>query len=140
VAGATFAATLVFSPRIDIAVLFGIGLGVAVHLANELETAVVSSYVDGKLTVRPTGVMYFGSTPAMEETLLHQLRDHPEATRLDVNLKRLGRIDFTGATALKAFIADAEEAGLEVAIVEVPSHAKQIIKNVFEDERFGSSS
>ena len=33
VAGATFVATLVFAPRIDIAVLFGIGVGVAVHLA-----------------------------------------------------------------------------------------------------------
>jgi SulP family sulfate permease len=140
VAGATFVATLVFSPRIDIAVLFGIGLGVAVHLANELETAVVSSYVDGKLTVRPTGVMYFGSTPAMEETLLQQLKDHPEATRLDVNLERLGRIDFTGASALKAFVADAQEAGLDIAIVEVPAHAQQLVSSVFEDDKLGSSS
>ena len=102
VAGATFVATLVFAPRIDIAVLFGIGVGVAVHLAKELETAVSSTYVDGRLTVHPTGVMYFGSTPAMEETLLQQLKDHPEATRLDINLERLGRIDFTGATAAQS--------------------------------------
>lgn len=140
VAGATFVATLVFSPRIDIAVLFGIGLGVAVHLANELETAVGSSYVDDKLTVRPTGVMYFGSTPAMEETLFQQLTDHPEATRLEVNLERLGRIDFTGASALKAFVADAEEAGLVVTIVAVPHHAQRLIDSVFADDRLESGS
>jgi SulP family sulfate permease len=139
VAGATFVATLVFAPRIDIAVLFGIGVGVAVHLTNELETAVSSSYVDGKLTVRPAGVMYFGSTPAMEETLLQQLTDHPEATRLDVNLERLGRIDFTGATALKAFVAEAEEAGLDVAVVEVPQHARQLVRSVLEDDKLGLS-
>ncbi len=134
VAGATFVATLSFAPRIDIAVLLGIGVGVAVHLANELETAVSSSHVDGKLTVYPTGVMYFGSTPALEEALQQQLADHPDATHLDVNLARLGRIDFTGATALKTLVDEAESAGLEVALKSVPEHAQRIITRVFETE------
>ncbi len=133
VAGATFVATLAFSPRIDIAVLFGIGLGVAVHLARELGTSIASSYVDKTLTVRPIGVMYFGSTPAMEEILFEQLSQHPEAERLEINLEQLGRIDFTGATALHAFVADAKGAGLDVCIVSVPAHAVRMIKSVFAD-------
>ncbi len=138
VAAVTFFATLAFAPRIDIAVLFGIGLGVAVHLANELDTAVDSAYVDGKLTMRPVGVMYFGSTPAIEETLLEQLADHPEATELEINLDQLGRIDFTGATALKAFVSDAKDAGLDVTIVSVPAHARKVILRVMEDDVLGS--
>ncbi|MDJ0953156.1 MAG: SulP family inorganic anion transporter [Acidimicrobiia bacterium] len=134
VAGVTFVATLAFSPRIDVAVLFGIGLGVAVHLARELGASVASSYVGNTLTVRPIGVLYFGSTPAMERILLEQLALNPEAERLEINLEQLGRIDFTGATVLQAFVADAKHAGLDVCVVSVPAHAVRIIKSVFADD------
>jgi SulP family sulfate permease len=132
VAGVTFLATLVLSPRIDIAVLLGIGLGVAVHLIRELGTNVTASYVDGTLTLRLIGVMYFGSTPAMVAALLDQIALHPDAQRLEIDLEQLGRIDFTGASALQSLIADARAAGLEVSIVSVPLHAQRIITRVFE--------
>ena len=134
VAGVTFFATLVLSPRIDIAVLLGIGLGVAVHLIRELRTNVESSYVEGKLTLRMIGVMYFGSTPAMQAELLFRISEHPEAHTLEIDMEQLGRIDFTGATALKTFVEDVQHAGLHVTIVNVPPHAKRIIGRVFASD------
>jgi SulP family sulfate permease len=131
VAGVTFIATMVLAPRIDEAVLLGIGLGVAVHLIRELRTSVESSYGDGKLTLHPIGVMYFGSTPAMEAELLYQASQHPEADVLEIDLEYLGRIDFTGASALKSFVTDIRRAGIEVEITNVPAHARRIIGRVF---------
>lgn len=134
VAGTTFVTTLALAPRIDVAVLLGIGLGVAIHLIRELRTNVASDYTDDKLTLSLMGVMYFGSTPAMETELLFQASQHPEATRLDIDLEQLGRIDYTGATALKAFIEDIQDAGITVEIINVPPHAQRIIGRVFESE------
>ena len=51
-------------------------------LLSELETTVSGAPMwTGRLTVHPTGVMYFGSTPAMEETLLQQLKNRPGGRR-----------------------------------------------------------
>src|SRR3712207_7645883 len=45
----------------------------------------------------------------------------PEAERLVVHLDGLGRIDITGALALRALLQDARSAGLQVEITDVRS-------------------
>jgi SulP family sulfate permease len=132
VAVATFSLTLVLAPRIDLGVLLGIGLGVAVHLLRELRFSVNSDLRDGVLHLQPVGVLYFGSTPALQEALLNELADHPDITKLVIGLGRLGRIDYTGALALRRVVLEAERAGLEVAIAGVPEHAERPITRIWE--------
>ncbi len=124
VAWGTFAATLALAPRIELGVVVGILLAVAMHLRREMNVSVDTSYSDGTLVMRPSGVLYFGSAPRLEETLVDQLAAHPETTQVVVSLERLGRIDYTGAEDLRGFLDDCEEAELEVSVRSVPAHAR----------------
>jgi SulP family sulfate permease len=126
----TFGLTLALSPRIDQAIIVGLGFSVAVHLWREMPIKVRRSYAGGTLTLEPQGVLFFGSAPRLETALLNQLAQHPEARHLVLDLEELGRIDFTGALAIKTVIAEAEEAGLTAAVRRVPPHAQRILARV----------
>jgi SulP family sulfate permease len=133
VAVATFAITIALAPRVDRAVLVGIGLAVAVHLWRELHVR-VPNWTDGVvLHLRPRGVLYFASTPPIEETFIDLLAAHPEAERLVLHCDGLGRIDLTGALALRAVLLDARAAGMRVEVVDIPPHAQRIVSRVLAD-------
>jgi SulP family sulfate permease len=117
----TFAATLILSPRIDEAVILGVGAGIAVHLWRELEVVVSTSL---------EGVLYFASAAALEDALVGELAAHPSARRLHLDLGSLGRIDYTGALALKELLREAEAAGLEIAFVVAPKQARGLLRKV----------
>jgi len=132
VAWFTFGATLVLSPRIDIAVVLGVGLGITVHLWRELRAPVGSAYRDGVLTVRPEGVIFFASSPDVAEAMVELLAQYPDAHRVELDLSAVGRLDLTGALALKTLIEDARQAGLEAEITLVPPHAQRVLDAVGE--------
>ncbi|MBT7952667.1 MAG: SulP family inorganic anion transporter [Gammaproteobacteria bacterium] len=113
----TFGLTLFLTPRVDIAVLIGIGLGIAVHLWREKRVDVDVHYERDSLTLSPAGVLFFGSAPALGDTLIQNLADHPDANKLVLDLRKVGRIDYTGALTLQQVANDAEKSGLEVAII-----------------------
>ena len=119
VAWSTFALTILLAPRIDLAVLLGVLLGVGVHLWRERRIFVGSEYDDasGELRLEPVGVLYFGSAPVLDDALIATLAEHPHATRLVMDVRRVGRIDYTGAVALHRVASDAAAAGLEVQII-----------------------
>jgi SulP family sulfate permease len=129
---ATFLLTLALAPRIDLAVVVGVVFGIVVHLVRELTASVSASSHDGELRLEPNGVLYFGSAPAMADVLNSQLAANPNATRLIIDLSRLGRIDYTGALVLRELTRDSEGAGLDVRIVGVPPHARRILTSVWE--------
>jgi SulP family sulfate permease len=131
VALVTFVATLALSPRIDLAVLLGIGLSILVHLWRELSTHVSTHYDDGVLRMEPSGVMFFGSTPRLAESLMTALADHPDTRELVVDVSRLGRIDYMAAEALKGVVAEARRAGVEARLVGVQDHSHRILTAVF---------
>ena len=134
VAWVTFAATLILSPRIDLAVMLGIGIGITVHLWRELRVPVGSSYQDGTLTLRPQGVVFFGSTPDVEEAMLNTLAQYQDATRVVFDLSAVGRIDLTGALALKTLVQDARHAGLDARVDSIPPHAVRVLRAVWDGE------
>jgi SulP family sulfate permease len=126
----TFALTLALAPRVDRAVLVGIGLATVVHLWRELHVT-VPHWTDGEtLHLQPRGVLFFASAPALEETFTRLLAEHAEAQRLVVHCDGLGRIDLTGALALRAVLDDASAANMEVELRDVPPHACRIIGRV----------
>ena len=133
VAGATLAATLLLSPRIDFAVLIGVGLAIVVHLGRELRLDIDVRIEDQVLQIAPHGVVYFGSTPQLTNLLISKLAEHPELDRLVIDMSGIGRIDFTGANALSNVITGARAAGLDVEIVDTPPHARRIVDGLIRD-------
>jgi SulP family sulfate permease len=124
---ATFALTLVLAPRVDEAVLVGIGLAVVVHIWRELPVLVRTTFSDTTLRLAPQGVLFFGSAPALETALVNALAQHPTARRLVMDLEALGRIDYTGALALRSVMREAERAGLVVEVCGVPPQAQRVL-------------
>lgn len=138
VAGATFALSLALAPRIDRAVVIGIALAVAVHLWRELHVP-VPSWTDGDtLHLRPTGVLFFASAPPIEERLTRLLAAHPDARRLVLHCDGLGRIDLTGALALRSVLDDARAAGVAIELVDVAPQARRLVSRVLPD--YGAST
>ncbi len=132
VAWVTFLLTLILSPRIDLAVLFGMGLGIAVHLWRERRINIVSRYVEHTLHLEPTGVLFFGSANSLDETLVEELVKHPDVETLILDLRRLGRIDYTGALVIQRVATEAELAGLEVQVIPgQPPQGARLLRRVF---------
>lgn len=134
VAWATFGATLALAPHIERAVILGVGLAIVVHLWRELSVQVATDYDEETLRLAPQGVLFFATAPGLEAALITQLAAHPSATRLVVDLAQLGRIDYSGAMALKNVLEEAEHAGLATEMTRVPPQARRILTRVFGDQ------
>jgi sulfate permease, SulP family len=128
-----FGLTLALAPHIEWAIVAAIGLSVAVHLWRELRLDLSSSFRGDRLELTPEGVLWFGTARILEDRFLDLLAAHPDARQLVVRLDRLGRIDLTGALALKTLIEDARGAGLEVSVEGSPAHAARILGRVLGD-------
>ncbi len=131
VAWTTAIATLWLAPHVEYAVILGIGAATMVHVWRELHVDVRSSAENGTLRLEPMGVLFFASAPGLEEALLNQLAAHPNASRLLLDMSSLGRIDYTGALAMKTVSNEARLAGLEVEITGMPPQARRIMQQVF---------
>jgi SulP family sulfate permease len=133
IAWVTFAATLVLSPRIELGVIVGVVLGIAVHLWRELVVRVDTDVIGGELHLKPRGVLFYASAPPLNETLLDQLATHPDAGKLVIDLRRLGRIDYTGALSLRQVVEEAVAAGLEVRVIGVPAQTRKTLPPIWEE-------
>ena len=132
IAATTFAATLISSPHLEWAVLIGVGLSIVVHLWRELhvETGV---WVEGDTVhVRPSGVLWFGAAQSLHDRVLEQLADHREADRLVVDLGGLGRLDMTGAIALRAVMDEARRNGMAVEVANVHPRDRRLVDGVID--------
>ena len=134
VASATFALTLALSPHVERALIVGVVLAVGLHLRRELSLEVSSWTADATLHLRPRGVLWFGTARRLEDVVLRLLADHADAHRLAVHLDALGRIDLTGALALRALLQDAREAGLAVEVLDVRPRWRALVARVIERE------
>jgi SulP family sulfate permease len=133
IAWLTFALTLGLAPRIDLAVIIGIGLAVAQHLRRE-QQLVFEHWVDkdtGILHFKPLGVLWFGSAASFEETFTALLAENPDVHVVRLHLGGLGRIDLSAAIVLKQLLDDAERAGLAITLIEVPPMAKSWVERVW---------
>ncbi len=124
VAFGTLLATLVFAPRVELGVMAGIALAIGVHLYRELATLTVHSEQLGEtLRVSPQGVIWFGTVPEVDYQVRNQLAAHSGATSVELDLKGVGRLDYTGAAALARLGEELNEAGILVRLINVPPGA-----------------
>ncbi len=130
IAWGTFVATVALAPRLDLAVLIGIGLSVAVFLWRSLQLA-VDVAVDGTtMSLTPRGVLWFGTAQRLEDALLDALATYPDSTSLVVDLARLGRLDTTGALVLRSVLDRARSAGLTADAVGVPPQSRRLTERI----------
>lgn len=127
---ATFVATLVMSPHIDRAILFGITLSAAVHLWRELKPHLTFERVGDTLVVEPSGVLWFGSAPALEDLIFAKLAAERDVRAVALRCGGLGRIDLSGAYTLLEMLEQAERAGIEMTLEDVPQHARRLFESV----------
>jgi SulP family sulfate permease len=130
VAWVTFGATLVMAPHIDRAILLGIALSATVHLWRELKPTVVSARTGDALIVEVSGVLWFGSAAALEDSLLEQIADESDLQRVEVRCAGLGRIDLSGAQVLRDLVDHARRAEIELTVTDVPDHAVRLLSAV----------
>jgi sulfate permease, SulP family len=132
VGASTFVLTLALAPRIEWAIISGVLLSVGVHLWRELRLE-VTSWVEGTtLHVRPRGVLYFGTERRLEDSLLTLVAGNPTATALTVHLDGLGRIDLTGALALRGVLQDLRAGGIEVDIADVRPRWQPLVERIVQ--------
>ncbi len=130
----TFLGTLVLAPRVEQGVILGVAAALVVHLWREMKVGVPSKTEGSTLHIWPTGVLYFGSAPAVERSVNDLLAEHHELDRLVIHLGRLGRLDLTGALMLRDIIEETRSSGVTVEILGGKGHVPKILSRVLEDE------
>jgi len=130
----TMLLTLAFAPRVELGVLGGLGLAVAIHLWRELRIDVAEWEEAGTLHLKPQGVLWFATAQDLWDRCVTLLAHHPEARRVVVHLDGLGRVDLSGMLALQGFVQDAQAGGIDVVIADVPPQTERLVRDVLGDE------
>ena len=112
--------------RIDV----GVAAALAVHVWREMHVAVPASVEEDVLHLRPTGVLHFGSAPAVERTLTTLMTEHPDVSTVVLHLDRVGRLDLTGALMLRDLLEEAEAAGRTLRVEGAGAHATRLLTRV----------
>jgi len=127
IATSTFVATLAFAPNVERGVLLGVALAIGFHLYREMRVDHEHELAGDTIVVRPTGVVWFASTPALEDTFREAVATHESATSMTIDFANCGRLDYSGAGTLAEVITDLTDDGLEVSIVNIPTHAQRAL-------------
>ncbi len=133
-AAATLGATLLLDPRIDQAIMVGIGLSISVHLWREVQVSVtIMQPSPDKLFFYPHGVLWFGSVNQIVENILASINEHPEVDDITIVLDGVGRLDLTAAGDLAEFANDGRANGLRVHFEGIPPHAKRLFTSLLQE-------
>ena len=97
-----------------------------VTLAGDEREPVVKALVEAGIGIRRVD----DAEPELERIFLEHV-EGSEADQLVIHMGGLGRVDLSGALVLAQLVVDAEEAGVDVEFVEVPDHARRVLRRVF---------
>ena len=133
---ATFVLTLLLAPRVDYAVLLGIGLAVVAHLYREAKLGVRAHRDGDTLTLVLSGVLWFGSAHQLEAAFERLLEAHQGVSSLVLDAAALGRVDLSGSLLLAELIERAHERGLAAEVRGLEPHMQRVLGRVQEGEHF----
>jgi sulfate permease, SulP family len=125
-----FVLTLALAPHVEWAIAAAIAVSIAIHLWRELHLDLTARAAGTQLELVPEGVLWFGNSRWLEDRFVDVLADHPDVHELLLRLDSLGRIDLTGAQALRTLCDDARKAGLDVRVEGTPRHADRVVRRV----------
>ena len=123
IAAGTFVATLATSPNVERGIIIGIVLSIGFHLYREMAVDYRYERRDDRVIVRPSGVVWFASTPALEDAFRNALAEHHTVRGITIDLASCGRLDYTGASALATEVSELAQAGYDIEFVNIPDHA-----------------
>jgi SulP family sulfate permease len=126
----TAASTLFLAPRVERGVVLGVAAALAVHLWREMRVPVPAHVDDETLHLWPSGVLYFGSAPAVERAINAVLVEHPDVANVVLHLDSVGRLDLTGALMLRDLVEEASAGGRTFMIRGAGTHAAQLLSRV----------
>ncbi len=127
----TLGMCLLLTPRIEQALLLGILLSLAIHVWRERRAGFDSRREGSVLHLEVTGILWFASAPRLEEAIVEELNRNEGVTEVVLRLDGLGRIDLTGALALKRIVDAVGGSGVPATLAGVPPQARELIDNVF---------
>lgn len=122
-AAVTFAATLAFAPHLDLGILAGAGLSIALFVLRTMRPRVVwlTRDTDGRLresevggpfeagsdllVMRFDGQLYFGNVSYFEDSVLETVAANPQARRIVVLGDGINRIDASGVEIVDHLVA-----------------------------------
>ena len=133
-AGTTFA-TIAMAPRVERGVLVGIGLAFAVHLYREMAVTARHERFGDTLTVKPSGVVWFATVPQTERLVRQKLADQKNLTAVVIDLSGVGRVDYSGAVALRRIRERLEAAGVSVSVTGLPPGSSRAVRSELEDSQ-----
>ena len=128
----TAVGTLALAPHVEQGVLLGVGAALAVHLWREVQVGVPTCLEGGTLHLRPSGVLYFGSAPAVERTINSLIADHPDVDRVVMHLDAVGRLDLTGALMLRDLLEETQASGVVFEIRGARAHTARLLARVLD--------
>lgn len=136
----TFAATLLATPNIQWAIVFGIVLTVVHHFLfpvaiESRETAAeLAPEPDARpvVDIQPTGLVWLGSSAAFERQLRDVATAHPNAS-LQMDLSRTPAVDNGMAEAVGRIAAEIEPHGRTITMTNAPIGAQDLIKSAIDD-------
>lgn len=130
-AWATAAAVLVFTPRIERAVLLGVGLTIVLHLVRRLALAETFDHATGTTVVEPVGMLWLGTESEFERAL------GEAAQRADgdviVDLARLPFVDDATVDAMAAASRTLAERGHRLTWTNPPLGAERVLKSLSDN-------
>jgi len=129
VAWGTLIATLVASPRVEQGVLIGVGLALIAHFYRELWITVPTKVVNEVLIIQPQGVLWFATVPALDAVLRRLIAQHPDVVAVDFDLGAVGRLDFSGASALARIVEELADDGIPTGFSNVPPACQRSVDN-----------
>ena len=129
----TFVLTLLLAPRIDYAVLLGIGAAIVAHLYRESQLKVTTHREGKTLTIKLSGVLWFVSVQQLEAAFREALEVNSEdKSKLIFDGTGLGRIDLSGNLLLAELIQNAESRGIEVEVRGLEPYMQRVLERVQE--------
>ncbi len=134
----TLGMCLLLTPRIEQALLLGILLSLAIHVWRERRAGFESRKEGSILHLEVTGILWFASAPRLEEAIVERLNRSDGVTEVVLHLDGLGRIDLTGALALKRIVDAVGGSGVPATLAGVPPQTRELIDNVFGSPPGGS--
>jgi len=130
IAAATFVSTLALAPRVERGLMVGVVLSLGMHLWRELVVKLESWQEGETLHIRPQGVLYFGSAPSLQTAVLSRIDSHDEVKCVLIHLDRLGRLDLTGAMALRSLLQELESGGTRALVDGPPPQAQPLVDRI----------
>ncbi|TCP50807.1 SulP family sulfate permease [Tamaricihabitans halophyticus] len=134
VAVPTLILTLLLAPRVELAVLVGVGLAIAVHLWREFRVDIDSWRRGQELHIQLHGVLYFGSAPEVERKLRAALAAQPDAGELVLHLDRVGRLDLTAVLVLRNVLDRVAGEGMPCRFAGIAPSAERLVRKVLRDD------